>query len=127
MGEDAQKCSRRPRKVRPPPHQAPAPSYRATRPYPVRNTPPAPHLRRAAAAAPPAAALTLAPNPSTGCVAGAGAAPQASITVLDALGRCVLAVTADAAGSARLQLPAGLAPGVYVVRGGTQARRLAVE
>lgn len=34
---------------------------------------------------------------------------------------------ADATGTARLRLPAGLAAGVYVVRAGTQSARLAVE
>jgi hypothetical protein len=47
--------------------------------------------------------------------------------VLDALGRPVTTATADAAGTARLALPAGLAPGVYLVRSGTQVRRLVVE
>ena len=79
------------------------------------------------APAAPASILTLAPNPSTGRVAVAGAAPGAAVAVCDALGRRVLTATADATGTAQLLLPAGLAPGVYVVRGGGQARRLAVE
>ena len=45
------------------------------------------------------------------------------MTVIDAVGRLVLNATADAAGSAALVLPNGLATGVYVVR----AVRLAVE
>ncbi len=49
------------------------------------------------------------------------------VTVFDALGRAVTAATADAAGTAALTLPAGLASGVSVVRAGTQALRLTVE
>jgi hypothetical protein len=47
------------------------------------------------------------------------------VQVLDALGRQVATATADATGTAAL--PAGLAPGVYVVRAGAQALRLTVE
>jgi hypothetical protein len=39
----------------------------------------------------------------------------------------VLTAPADAAGSAVLALPTGLASGVYVVRTGSQALRLTVE
>ncbi|GAB3877641.1 hypothetical protein GCM10028824_38080 [Hymenobacter segetis] len=75
-----------------------------------------------------AAGLALYPNPAHGGAATlTGTLPGAVVTVLDALGRQVTAAPADAAGTATLPLPAGLAPGVYVVRAGTQALRLAVE
>ena len=74
------------------------------------------------------AALSLAPNPAPGGAATlSGSQPGAAVRVLDALGRVVATATADAGGVARLLLPAGLAPGVYVVRSGGQAARLAVE
>jgi len=38
-----------------------------------------------------------------------------------------LTTTADAAGTARLVLPAGLAPGLYLVRSGGRSQRLVVE
>jgi hypothetical protein len=74
-----------------------------------------------------AAAGGLFPNPAHGLATLTGAAAGAPVQVLDALGRAVVAGTADASGTARLALPAGLAPGVYVVRSGAQALRLAVE
>jgi hypothetical protein len=49
------------------------------------------------------------------------------VEVFDALGRSVLRAQADDAGQAALALPAGLAPGVYVVRCGVLSRRLVVE
>ena len=76
-------------------------------------------------ATPAGAGLTLYPNPATGTVLLSNAAPGAVVQVLDALGRVVATATADAGGAARL--PAGLAPGVYVVRAGGAAARLAVE
>jgi len=72
------------------------------------------------------AGLSLYPNPAPGGAATLlGAAPGTVVTVLDALGRPVATALADASGTAAL--PGGLAPGVYVVRAGQQARRLAVE
>ena len=53
--------------------------------------------------------------------------PGASVQVLNTLGQVVLTAPADAAGTARLVLPAGLAGGVYVVRTGSQAARLVVD
>ncbi|MBH8570722.1 VCBS repeat-containing protein [Microvirga sp. STS02] len=69
----------------------------------------------------------LFPNPAHDAVALTGAVPNAPLTVLDALGRVLLTATTDAAGTARLALPAGLPAGVYLVRSGGQVRRLAVE
>jgi hypothetical protein len=43
------------------------------------------------------------------------------------LGRALLSAPADAAGTARLRLPAGLPTGMYVVRAGSKALRLTVE
>jgi uncharacterized protein (DUF2141 family) len=74
-----------------------------------------------------AAGLALFPNPTHGAATLTGAQPGAVVTVLDALGRQVLTAPADAAGTAVLALPAGLASGVYVVRTGSQALRLTVE
>ena len=71
--------------------------------------------------------LALFPNPAHGAATLTGAAPNAPLAVLDALGRVLLTATADAAGSARLMLPEGLGAGVYLVRSGGQVRRLAVE
>jgi hypothetical protein len=69
------------------------------------------------------AGLRVFPNPAPGAATLAGAAPGAPVQVLDALGRLVGTSLADADGAARLVLP----PGLYVVRAGTQALRLAVE
>jgi hypothetical protein len=81
---------------------------------------------RAAGASP--GGPTLFPNPAPGAAATlVGAAPGAAVQVLDALGRRVATATADAAGTAQLALPAGLPGGVYVVRAGSAALRLAVE
>jgi uncharacterized delta-60 repeat protein len=74
-----------------------------------------------------AAGLVLFPNPARSAATLTGALPGAAVAVFDALGRQVAAATADAAGTAALALPAGLAPGVYVVRAGTAALRLTVE
>ncbi|MGI4864746.1 MAG: IPT/TIG domain-containing protein [Janthinobacterium lividum] len=74
-----------------------------------------------------AAGLSLFPNPASSGATLTGATPGALVQVLDALGRCVATATIDATGTAVLALPAGLAPGVYVVRAGQQALRLAVE
>ena len=71
--------------------------------------------------------LLLFPNPTSGTAMLTGTEPGTTITVLDALGRQVLAATADAAGTAALVLPHGLATGVYVVRAGSKALRLTVE
>ena len=82
----------------------------------------------AAPAASVGARLALYPNPFPGGTATlTGAAPGGAVTVVDALGRAVASARADAAGTAALALPAGLPAGVYLVRAGTQALRLAVE
>ncbi len=72
-------------------------------------------------------ALALFPNPTTGAATLVGTAAGAAVTVFDAVGRLVLAATADATGTAPLALPEGLAAGVYLVRTGTTALRLVVE
>jgi hypothetical protein len=75
-----------------------------------------------------AAGLSLFPNPTrSGAATLTGTLPGTVVTVLDALGRPVTSATADAAGTAALVLPAGLATGVYMVRVGTRALRLTVE
>ena len=80
-----------------------------------------------ATAATTSPAPTLYPNPAHAAATVAGLKAGAKVEVFDALGRPVARATADAAGTARLALPAGLAAGVYVVRSGGQALRLAVE
>ncbi len=45
----------------------------------------------------------------------------------DALGRGLASAPADAQGTVRRALPAGLAPGLYLVRSGGRTQRLAVE
>ncbi|MDO7875678.1 FG-GAP-like repeat-containing protein [Hymenobacter sp. ASUV-10] len=71
--------------------------------------------------------LRVFPNPAHRAATVAGLPAGAAVQVLDALGRPVARATADASGTARLALPAGLAPGVYIVRSSAQARRLTVE
>jgi hypothetical protein len=71
-------------------------------------------------------ALALFPNPAAGAATLIGAAPHAAVLVFDVMGRTVAAATTDAAGTAGLALD-GLPAGVYVVRCGGQALRLAVE
>ncbi|MCI1190105.1 T9SS type A sorting domain-containing protein [Hymenobacter sp. DH14] len=84
-------------------------------------------VRQVAVVAGPAA-LALFPNPTTDRTATlTGAQPGALVQVFDAIGRQVLAATADAAGTAALLLPVGHATGVYVVRVGSKALRLTVE
>ncbi|RTQ46548.1 T9SS type A sorting domain-containing protein [Hymenobacter gummosus] len=78
-------------------------------------------VRRPAADAP---ALAVYPNPAAHAARLSGAAPGAAVQVVDVLGRVVLAATADAAGQARLVLPAALPAGVYIVRSGAQTGRL---
>jgi hypothetical protein len=71
--------------------------------------------------------LALTPNPTAATATLTGATAQVAVQVIDALGRTVYATTAAADGTARLDLPAGLPAGVYVVRAGTQAARLLVQ
>jgi hypothetical protein len=71
--------------------------------------------------------LALSPNPTSRATTLTGAGPGTAVTVFDAIGRQVLTATADAAGSAALVLPDGLATGPYVVRVGSKALRLTVE
>ena len=74
------------------------------------------------------AALALFPNPAhSGAATLTGTEPGTLVRVFDALGRQVLAATADAGGTAALALPAGHATGVYVVRVGSKALCLVVE
>lgn len=74
-----------------------------------------------------AAAGQLWPNPTTREALLSGLLPGAAVQVLDVPGRVVLTTITDAAGSARLRLPAGQPAGVYVVRAGSQALRLVVQ
>jgi bacillolysin len=78
-------------------------------------------------AATPSPKLICYPQPAHTAASVTGAAPEAIVTLTDALGRTVATAQAGTNGQAELRLPAGLAAGVYVVRSGTQATRLAVE
>jgi hypothetical protein len=73
------------------------------------------------------ARLQLWPNPAHGTVTVTGLAPGKAVQLLDLTGRALLTTTLPASGPLELALPAGLQPGLYVVRGGGQALRLAVE
>ncbi|WP_133257083.1 T9SS type A sorting domain-containing protein [Hymenobacter edaphi] len=84
-------------------------------------------VRTVAASGQSAAGLALYPNPARTATLLTGADAGATVQVLDALGRPVAKATADAAGNARLVLPAGLRAGVYLVRSGARAVRLVVE
>ncbi|RZK29331.1 MAG: T9SS type A sorting domain-containing protein, partial [Hymenobacter sp.] len=74
-----------------------------------------------------ASPLILFPNPAGAVTTLVGAGPGAMVQVFDALGHLAATATADATGMAYLPLPAGLAPGMYVVRAGGQVARLAVQ
>ena len=71
--------------------------------------------------------FALFPVPAGRVVTLTGAAPQAAVVVLNALGQVLLTTITDASGTARLALPARLPAGVYFVRNGGQVQRLAVE
>ena len=71
--------------------------------------------------------LALFPNPGRGGVALTGTAAHALVEVSDALGRRVLTATANASEPAQLALPTALPVGLYVVRAGSQVRRLVVD
>jgi hypothetical protein len=73
------------------------------------------------------AGLSVFPNPSRGAATLTGATVQVPVQVFDAVGRAVYTTTTAADGTARLDLPAGLPGGVYIVRAGSQATRLTVE
>jgi len=74
-----------------------------------------------------AAHLRVWPNPARTAVTVAGLAPGQLVQVLDLTGRVLLAAPLPVAGPLQLVLPSSLAPGIYVVHGGGQAQRLAVE
>ena len=79
------------------------------------------------AGAAPAGTAQLYPNPAAQATRLAGAPPRTAGQVFDVLGRVVATFTTDAAGAATILLPPGQACGVYVVRAGSQALRLAIE
>ena len=81
----------------------------------------------AAASASAPAAFSLYPNPASRAATVAGLPAGQRIELLDAVGRLVATATADATGKALLTWPTSVASGVYVLRAGTQARRLTIE
>lgn len=87
-------------------------------------------LSRLGLAAAPAAGplkFTVYPNPTRGPVVVTGAVAGAGVRLVDSLGREVTAATANVNGALQLQLPVGLAAGLYAVRSEGQVRRLVVE
>jgi hypothetical protein len=74
-----------------------------------------------------ARALQVFPNPASTQLTVVGTAAHAPISIYNATGQLVQQVAADAAGVGQLALPAGLRPGIYLVRGGTQTGRFSVE
>ena len=83
-------------------------------------------VRTVAGSGQPVQVWTLVPNPARATML-TGATAGASVLVFDILGRLVLTAKADAAGTAKLVLPASLRAGIYLVRSGSHATRLAVE
>lgn len=84
----------------------------------------------ARAPAPPAPALAAWPNPApAGSVVQVGGVPPGTpVQLLDALGRTLSnGGTVPTSGTLALPLPSGLPPGVYLLRAGGRAARLAVE
>jgi hypothetical protein len=73
------------------------------------------------------ARLQVWPNPARGAVSVGGIAPGQAVQLIDLTGRVLLSTVLPADGPLQLQLPSGLAPGLYVVRGGGQSQRLMVE
>jgi hypothetical protein len=81
----------------------------------------------AGAAGSTSAALQLWPNPARGTVAVAGLAAGQAVQLVDLTGRVLLRAVVPARGPLSLALPRGLAPGLYIVRGAGQFRRLVIE
>ena len=71
--------------------------------------------------------LRVWPNPARGGVSVAGLPPGQSVQIFDLTGRLRLTATLPPSGPLELALPATVGPGVYVVRGGGQSKRLVVE
>ena len=72
-----------------------------------------------------AVGLNVFPNPAHAGSIVRGVSPGAQVQVFDALGRVVATAQADASGT--FVLPVGLPSGMYVVRGGQESSRLAIE
>ncbi|NVO83869.1 zinc-dependent metalloprotease [Hymenobacter terrestris] len=73
-------------------------------------------------------AWQLWPNPTReGRVSVAGLPAGQPVQLLDLTGRLLLTTTMPPAGPLTLELPAGLRAGLYLVRSGSQSRRLVVE
>ena len=72
----------------------------------------------------PAPSLIATPNPAHGSVTISGL-PAGKVQVFDAAGRLVLSVQSDGSDSQTIDI-SGLAPGVHIVRAGSQSARLMV-
>jgi hypothetical protein len=90
--------------------------------------PPAPHSDSVLAILPMqyADSLIIAPNPAHGQVYLSGLAPKTQIELLDVTGRVVYTKVATGR-QATVPLPATIAPGLYVVRCGSQRRRIVID
>ncbi|MBT9394302.1 hypothetical protein KLP40_14110 [Hymenobacter sp. NST-14] len=75
----------------------------------------------------PRTEFQLWPNPTHAQVMVAGLPAGHLVQLLDLTGRVLLTATMPPAGPLSLALPAGLGPGVYLVRGGARTLRLVVE
>ncbi|MBD2769524.1 hypothetical protein IC235_16675 [Hymenobacter sp. BT664] len=84
-------------------------------------------VKPAAVEAGPASQLRLWPNPARHTVEVAGLAPGQVAQLYDLTGRLILTAPAPHRGPLQLVLPASIPAGIYVVRGGGQSRRLALE
>ncbi|MFC7668102.1 reprolysin-like metallopeptidase [Hymenobacter humi] len=73
------------------------------------------------------AQLQVWPNPTRGTVSVAGLAPGQVVQLFDLTGRALLTAVLPTSGPLQPVLPSGLAPGFYVISGGGQSRRLAVQ
>ncbi len=73
------------------------------------------------------AVFTVAPNPSKGTVWLRGLVAGQAIELYDLTGRLLAAQTPPAAGYWQWSLPPGIGAGCYLLRHGSQARRLVVE
>ena len=75
----------------------------------------------------PAPALVAYPVPAHGTLQVRGATPGTALVLRNALGQLVYTAPAAADGSATLALPATLPAGIYLLRNGARAVRVAVE
>jgi hypothetical protein len=71
--------------------------------------------------------LTLSPNPVHQTTTLSGAEPKAPVQIFDSVARLVVTATTNESGTAQLELPTGLLPGIYLVRVGNKSTRMTIE